>query len=112
MSHVNNRSSYMVPLIFAAMSVGVIGSAQAEGGGTGATQGNPNVVACIAPGADGKPSRKLSSEEVCPTYAFWREDCLRAGTLGEMPALIHCGRDAMGLKSDDAISTGSIRPAR
>lgn len=107
----NNRSGHMVLLISAAMSVGAIGSARAEGG-TGTTQGNPNVVACIAPGADGKPSRKLSSEEVCPMYAFWREDCLRAGTLGEMPALIHCGRDAMGLKSDDEISTGSIRPAR
>ena len=107
----SSRLTYTMLLMSAAICVGAVDPARAQGGGTGATQGNPNVAACIAPGADGKPSRKLSSEEVCPMYSFWRDDCTRAGKLGEMPALFHCGRDAMGLRSDD-VGTGSIRPAR
>ena len=85
--------------------------AQGAGGGTGATATSPGAANCTAPGADGKPSRKLSSEEVCPMYSFWRDDCTRAGRLGEGAALGHCGPNALGLPADRLV-TGSIRPAR
>lgn len=85
--------------------------AQGAGGGAGATATGPGTAACTAPGEDGKPSRKLSSEEVCPMYAFWRDDCTRAGRLGNVAALEHCGPAAIGQPSDRLV-TGSIRPTR
>ena len=96
--------------------------AQGAGGGAGSPQTNPDVAACTLPGPDGKPSRKMSSEEICPMYAFWRDDCTRAGKLGEYGARGHCGPAAMGLRDDmglrsglgrrEDLTTGSVRPAR
>ncbi len=85
--------------------------AQGAGGGSGATQTSPSAAACTAPGADGKPSRKLSSEEVCPMYSFWRDDCARADRMGATEAAGHCGPAAMGRADDRDLVTGSIRPA-
>lgn len=77
-----------------------------------ATQGTSQTFGCIAPGADGKPSRKLSSEDVCPMYAFMRDDCnrLRANPNAEPFALAHCGVSAEGRARDEGLTTGSIAP--
>lgn len=83
--------------------------AQGSGGGSGATT-NPEVAGCAQRGEDGKPVRKLSSEDVCPMYQFWREDCGRLAKLNPIPpeALLHCSAAALGLS--DTLTTGSVSP--
>lgn len=80
---------------------------------SGPTQGNPNVAACIQPGADGKPVHKLSSEDVCPMYSFMRDDCnrLRNDPNAAPFALMHCGISPADRARDEGLTTGSTTPA-
>ena len=100
---------FVCAVTFAALffSAGV----HAEGGGGGSPTTNQEVANCVQRGTDGKAVQKLSSEDVCPMYQFWREDCTRAGKTREMAALGHCSPDAMGMGQDD-LATGSIARPR
>jgi hypothetical protein len=116
------RQILMVSLVSAA-SLTFAGSSFAAGGGGGgtgatttSTASGSNVIAepapCIPRGEDGKPVRKLSSEDGCPMYMFWRDDCRRDGATGiAVEGVSHCTMGAMGLRRDDEITTGSIVPA-
>jgi hypothetical protein len=53
---------------------------------------------------------KLSSEEVCPMYQFWRDDCRRSGAAGLASAGEHCSLAAMGMRREDPVATGSLAP--
>lgn len=100
-------------LLAASVPLFLAGAAVAQGGGGGDTPStNAEVAYCIQRGPDGKPVRKLSSEEICPTYQFWREDCRRDGQMGLVngAVLAHCGAAALGL-SEAELATGSIRQA-
>lgn len=107
-------SAFLKGLVIAAAPLLLAGAAAAQGGGGGGDTPSTNaeVAYCIPRGADGAPVRKLSSEEICPTYQFWREDCRRDGQLGLVNDVVraHCGAAALGLRDAD-IATGSIRPA-
>lgn len=101
-------------LTLAALSPAILaGPAMAQsggGGGSGSPAANQEVASCVQRTPNGQPVRKLSSEEICPTYQFWREDCRRDGQLGLVNegTLRHCSPAALGLADQD-IATGSIR---
>lgn len=98
---------FFYALTLATALAGAEAQAQGSGGGGGSPTTSQEVANCIQRGPDGKPVQKLSSEDVCPMYQFWREDCTRAGKTHEMGALGHCAPAAMGMREDE-IATGSI----
>lgn len=98
-------------LAFMLGSTVLAGPALAEAGGGGGTPtSNKEVAACAQRLPNGQPVRKLSSEEICPIYQFWREDCRQDGQLGLVNegTVRHCSRAALGLADQD-IATGSVR---
>jgi hypothetical protein len=51
-------------------------AAQGGGGGSGPARA-PEEFSCRLKNADGTPVNKMGSEEICPTYEFFRLDCRR-----------------------------------
>lgn len=110
-----NRHLFLA-LIFASATSLCAGAALAQGSGGGGGGGGPTtkkeVAACIQKGLDGKPVRKLSSEDVCPMFQFWREDCARDAQLNLSHPMVaaHCGTALVDPDAD--IATGSLAPRR
>lgn len=109
-------------LVSAGLALAVVAApsasyAQGAGGGSGSSvtgqsaSAGPDPAPCIQRGPDGKPVRKMSSEEVCPMIQFFREDCRRDGAMGLTLAEEHCSLGALGLRREEPVATGSIGPA-
>jgi hypothetical protein len=67
-------------------------AAQGDGGGGGGGPARaPEEFSCRLKNSDGTPVNKMGSEEICPTYEFFRLDCRRQAAAGQTGVgLPHC----------------------